>query len=159
MFIGIGLYYWTQSSTFRSKDWIFLIEVLFEVMCVDYWHTVRQIKGKAKVHMQSDGWLWTVDFAKEMCKISKNISCAETACLLLRISLFKFLGVLEWQNFLVSKNSCNEYFVEQTQISLAMRLLTWVVFSSFWNLFDLETAGLLWRIILQSFKTTELLQV
>ena len=66
----------------------------------------------------------SVDFAKEMCKISKNISRAETACLLLRISLFIFLGVLEWQNFLASKNSCNEYFVEQTQISLAMRLLT-----------------------------------
>jgi len=30
LFFGIGLYYWTQSSTFRSKDWIFLIEVLFE---------------------------------------------------------------------------------------------------------------------------------
>ena len=156
MFIGIGLYYWTQSSTFRSKDWIFLIEVLFEVICVDHWHTVRQIKGKSS-HAK---WLMaSVDFAKEMCKISKNISCAETACLLLRISLFIFLGVSEWQNFLASKNSCNEYFVEQTQISLAMRLLTWAVFSSFWNLFDLETAGLLWRIILQSFKTTELLQV
>ena len=45
----------------------------------------------------------------------KNISCAETACLLLRISPYKFLEVLEPQNFLASKNSCNEYFVEQTR--------------------------------------------
>ena len=112
--------------------------------------------------MQSDWWLQLIlpkKCARSFFLLSKNISCAETACLLLRTSLFKFLGVLEPQNFLASKNSCNEYFVEQTQISLAMRLLTWAVFPSFWNLFDLETAGLLWRIILQSFKTTELLQV
>ena len=157
--------------------------------------------------MQSDWWLQLIlpkKCARSFFLLSKNISCAETACLLLRTSLSKFLGVfcrtfwrlkilamnillswhkshlqrdfwlelfshlseifliqkqqdcfeelvfrvLELQNFLASKNSCNEYFVELTQISLATWLLTWVVFSSFWNLFDSETAGLLWKISL-----------
>ena len=47
LFIGIGFHYWTQRSTFRSKDWIFLIEVSFEVKYVDHWHTIRQIIGKS----------------------------------------------------------------------------------------------------------------
>ena len=75
--------------------------------------------------MQSDWWLQLIlpkKCARCFFLLSKNISCTETACLLLRIiSLFKFLGVLEPQNFLASKNSCNEYFVEQTQISLVLK--------------------------------------
>ena len=75
--------------------------------------------------MQSDRWLQLIlpkKCARCFFLLSKNISCTETACLLLRIiSFFKFLGVLELQNFLASKNSCNEYFVEQTKISLVLK--------------------------------------
>ena len=65
LFIGIGFHYWTQRSTFRSKDWIFLIEVSFEVKYVDHWHTVRQIKGKSS---HAKRLMASVDFAKEMCR-------------------------------------------------------------------------------------------
>ena len=63
--IGIGFHYWTQRSTFRSKDWIFLIEVLFEVKYVDHWHTIRQIIGKSS---HAKRLMASVDFAKEMCR-------------------------------------------------------------------------------------------
>ena len=63
--IGIGFHYWTQRSTFRSKDWIFLIEVLFEVKYVDHWHTIRQIIGKSS---HAKRLMASVDFGKEMCR-------------------------------------------------------------------------------------------
>ena len=65
LFIGMGFHYWTQRSTFRSKDWIFLIEVLFEVKYVDHWHTIRQIIGKIS---HAKRLMASVDFAKEMCR-------------------------------------------------------------------------------------------
>ena len=46
--------------------------------------------------MQSDWWLQLIlpkKCARSFFLLSKNISCAETACLLLRTSLSKFLGV------------------------------------------------------------------
>ena len=65
LFIGIGFHFWTQRSTFGSKDWIFSIEVSFEVKYVDHWHTIRQIIGKSS---HAKRLMASVDFAKEMCR-------------------------------------------------------------------------------------------
>ena len=109
LFIRIGLYYWTQSSTFRSKDWIFLVEVLFEVMCVDHWHTF--FFGVQKFLQ----WIF--------CWANTNLTCSEIFLIQKQQACFEelFFRVLELQKFFMSKILAMKIFLSKHKSSQMLK--------------------------------------